>query len=388
MPVSCSPSIAGVVRPMRLRYISRPVLSWTARSGWSRARNWRRCSAPIVAHRPGIHRYRSSRPIDDATIRGDAPTAATGDPEPAPPTRTGSPGRDRDREPTDRHGARGGTGRNRRWTPRQRPEAGRLQRTLALDQARQILERHGGVVERSMSGVVIAVFGVRERDDGLRAIRAALELRAALSTMGDYHSRPGAQIAARVGVHTGEVVVEPDASGGDAGCWRRDRGRRPPRAGDRTGKSSSYRGNASPGSLGGRGHPIEPIRVSGRSKPLGAYRIVGAPSPGWIVVPPGSTPRSSAARGNSGSSRMPSSRRSPTRVAAPFSLIGRPVSESPAWSMSSRQCAELGGCRPWEVPAVGDGVAFWPLAEAIRGVQGRRSRQPRGGHREARRPGR
>src|SRR5690242_14369874 len=65
---------------------------------------------------------------------------------------------------------------------------------------RRVLERHGGAVEKFIGDAVMAVFGVPvlHEDDALRAVRAALEMRAAL---------PGVNVEARIGVNTGEVVT-------------------------------------------------------------------------------------------------------------------------------------------------------------------------------------
>src|SRR6266540_6298538 len=70
---------------------------------------------------------------------------------------------------------------------------------------RSVLERHGGVVEKFIGDAVMAVFGIPQLhdDDALRALRAAVELRDAVSNLG---------LEARIGVNTGEVV----AGSGDA----------------------------------------------------------------------------------------------------------------------------------------------------------------------------
>jgi class 3 adenylate cyclase/tetratricopeptide (TPR) repeat protein len=80
------------------------------------------------------------------------------------------------------------------------PEALRARMRRYFADLRAILERHGGAVEKFVGDAVMAVFGipVSHEDDALRAVRAAWEMREAVSAHG---------LAARIGVNTGEVVV-------------------------------------------------------------------------------------------------------------------------------------------------------------------------------------
>jgi class 3 adenylate cyclase len=80
------------------------------------------------------------------------------------------------------------------------PETLRDQMRRYYEQMRNILERHGGTVEKFIGDAVMAVFGVpiAHEDDALRAVRAAWEMRAAVPTLG---------LQARIGVNTGEVVA-------------------------------------------------------------------------------------------------------------------------------------------------------------------------------------
>ena len=80
------------------------------------------------------------------------------------------------------------------------PEALRVRLRGYYEQMREILERHGGRVEKFIGDAVMAVFGVpvAHEDDALRAVRAAWEMRAAVSRLG---------FEARIGVNTGEAVT-------------------------------------------------------------------------------------------------------------------------------------------------------------------------------------
>ena len=80
------------------------------------------------------------------------------------------------------------------------PEALRARMRRYFADLRGIVERHGGTVEKFVGDAVMAVFGipVSHEDDGLRAIRAASEMQAAVAGHG---------LEARIGVNTGAVVA-------------------------------------------------------------------------------------------------------------------------------------------------------------------------------------
>jgi class 3 adenylate cyclase len=80
------------------------------------------------------------------------------------------------------------------------PEALRALLARYFEQMKQIVDRHGGSVEKFIGDAVMAVFGVPvvHEDDALRALRAAVEMREAFPALG---------IQGRIGVTTGEVVT-------------------------------------------------------------------------------------------------------------------------------------------------------------------------------------
>jgi DNA-binding SARP family transcriptional activator len=81
-------------------------------------------------------------------------------------------------------------------------EAYRALRSRYFELVCEPVERHGGTLERTLGDAAIAVFGLPDlhEDDALRAVRAGSEVQAALR---------GAEIAARLGISTGEVHVLP-----------------------------------------------------------------------------------------------------------------------------------------------------------------------------------
>src|SRR5919106_875885 len=85
-----------------------------------------------------------------------------------------------------------------------------------FDGADQVIERHGGTVEKHMGDAVMAVFGVpvAHEDDALRAARAALEMQQKLVDLNEELARRwGVELSVRTGLNTGEVIVGDDPAG-------------------------------------------------------------------------------------------------------------------------------------------------------------------------------
>ena len=80
------------------------------------------------------------------------------------------------------------------------PEALRALLAGYFTQMKEIVERHGGSVEKFIGDAVMAVFGVpvAHEDDAIRACRAAVEMRDAFPQLG---------VEGRIGLTTGEVVT-------------------------------------------------------------------------------------------------------------------------------------------------------------------------------------
>ena len=91
------------------------------------------------------------------------------------------------------------------------PESFQHVMTRYGSEMQRVLERHGGRVEKFIGDAVMAVFGVPvlHEDDALRAVRAALEMRAALADLNRELDRDyGVELGIRIGVHTGEVITD------------------------------------------------------------------------------------------------------------------------------------------------------------------------------------
>ena len=93
------------------------------------------------------------------------------------------------------------------------PEAVRELLSRYFETARTVIGRYGGVVEKFIGDAVMAVWGTPTATEGdaERAVRAALDLMAAVAELGAGAGVPG--LAARAGVVTGEVAVTVGAIG-------------------------------------------------------------------------------------------------------------------------------------------------------------------------------
>jgi predicted ATPase/class 3 adenylate cyclase len=81
-----------------------------------------------------------------------------------------------------------------------------------FERTRAVLERHHGLVQKFIGDAVVAIFGVPvvREDDALRAVRAAAAMQDAVAEL---DPEGGPAIEVRIGVATGEVMVE--EAGGD-----------------------------------------------------------------------------------------------------------------------------------------------------------------------------
>ena len=144
------------------------------------------------------------------------------------------------------------------------PERLRAILSRYFEEMKAIVERHGGSVEKFIGDAVMAVFGVPavHEDDALRAVRAAVEMRAALPELG---------LEGRIGVMTGEVVT---------GTAERLA------TGDAVNVAARLEQAAQPGEVL-IGQPtlalvhdavevesIEPLALKGKTEPVPAYRLL------------------------------------------------------------------------------------------------------------------
>jgi class 3 adenylate cyclase/tetratricopeptide (TPR) repeat protein len=96
------------------------------------------------------------------------------------------------------------------WGERLDPEDVRAVVRPYYELLRQDIESFGGTVEKFIGDAVMAVFGAptSHEDDPERAVRAGLRI---LEAIGEFNDARGTNLAVRIGINTGEVVVALDA---------------------------------------------------------------------------------------------------------------------------------------------------------------------------------
>ena len=144
---------------------------------------------------------------------------------------------------------------------------------------RSAIERHGGTVEKFIGDAVLAVFGVPvlHEDDALRAVRAAEAMQEALVGLNEeLEAERGVSIQTRIGVNTGEVLVEKRSA--TEGLV----------TGDAVNVAARLEQAAKPGEilLGWQTfrlardaievEPVEPLELKGKSEPVPAFRLIRA----------------------------------------------------------------------------------------------------------------
>jgi class 3 adenylate cyclase/tetratricopeptide (TPR) repeat protein len=143
---------------------------------------------------------------------------------------------------------------------------------------RQVLERHGGTVEKYIGDAIMAVFGLPRlhEDDALRAIRATSEMRTALKDLNvRLKATWGVSLENRTGVNTGEVVTGDPTTGQRLAT------------GDTVNVAARLEQAAPSGEvLIGETtfrlvkdaitvEPVEPLELRGKSKRVRAYQLIG-----------------------------------------------------------------------------------------------------------------
>ena len=256
------------------------------------------------------------------------------------------------------------------------PESMRKVMARYFDAMRAALERHGGAVEKFIGDAVMAVFGIPRlhEDDALRAVRAAAEMRASLDDLNrDLEREHGVMLASRIGVNTGEVL---------AGAESADYGRV---TGDAVNTAARLEAAAEPGEIliGASTHQlvrdsvqtesVEPLSLKGKAEPVAAFRVLG------VTTGTGQASRSLRSAMVGRDRELEDLRRAFTRAAEDrscvlFTVLGAAgegksrLVEEFLGSVDGSAGVLTGRCLPY-----GEGITYWPVAEAVRTALGVRA---------------
>jgi class 3 adenylate cyclase/tetratricopeptide (TPR) repeat protein len=231
------------------------------------------------------------------------------------------------------------------------PEALRALLARYFERMRGIVERHGGTVEKFIGDAVVAVFGVpvAHENDGLRACRAAVEMRDALPELG---------IRGRIGVNTGEVVTSTD----DVLA-----------TGDAVNVAARFEQAAQPGEvlIGEATHAlvreaveaeqVDPLTLKGKAEPVAAYRLLSV-----LDAPERSHVSRFVGRGrelalvHASWERARSEARCELLTVVGEAGVGK--SRLVAEALAPIDCRAVSGrCLPY-----GEGITYWPVVEVLK----------------------
>jgi class 3 adenylate cyclase/tetratricopeptide (TPR) repeat protein len=232
---------------------------------------------------------------------------------------------------------------------------------------REVLESHGGTIEKFIGDAVMAVFGVPRlhEDDALRAVRAAAAMQQSLAALNDeLDRRYGVRLACRTGVNTGEVIA------GDPSAGQRLV------TGDAVNVAARLEQAAGAGEVlvGELTHrlvrdatelqPVKPLTLKGKSEPTPAWRVVrasrsAAPDAhdGRIIGRDEQLARLDAALRRVAAERRPRL----VLLTGPAGIGKSRLVTELALRMSGAAGVLRGRCLPY-----GRGITFWPLVEIVR----------------------
>ena len=253
------------------------------------------------------------------------------------------------------------------------PESMRKVMARYFDAMRAALERHGGSVEKFIGDAVMAVFGIPQlhEDDALRAVRAAADMRTALEDLnGELEHDQGLRLACRIGVNTGEVLVGAEVA---------DFGRV---TGDALNTAARLEAAAAPGEIligdatellvrhAVRTEPVEPLSLKGKAEPVPAHRLVE------VVSEIGQARRALTSTMVGRDRELEDLSRAFARAAEDrscllFTILGAAgegktrLIEEFLSTVDGSGSVVRGRCLPY-----GEGITYWPVAEAVREALG------------------
>jgi class 3 adenylate cyclase/predicted ATPase len=253
------------------------------------------------------------------------------------------------------------------------PEVHRRIQERYFEAVRAVLERHGGTVEKFIGDAAMAVFGipVAHDDDALRAVRAATDLRLALSELNRELERDhGVTIAIRTGVNTGEVIAGDPSQGqafatGDAVATAQ-RLEAASRAGEILIGDSTHRLVANAVIV----EPVEPLVLKGKSQPVSAWRLMAVlegvpPFPRRLDTPLVGRVEELGRLREELTTTLKERRCRLATIVGPAGIGKSRLGNELLREAGEGATALVGRCLPY-----GEGVTYWPLRGIVLGAVG------------------
>ena len=244
--------------------------------------------------------------------------------------------------------------------------------TRYFDSMRAELERHGGVIEKFIGDAIMAVFGLPRlhEDDALRAVRAAAGMQRAQATLNDELERQwGVRLTVRTGVNTGEVVA------GDPTTAQRlvtgDAVNVAARLEQAAGEQEVLLGELTYRLVRDyvEVEEVEPLQLKGKSEPVPAYRLVSvredAERPRRLDSPMVGRDRELTQLSSALREALESRRCQLVTIVGEAGVGKSRLIDEFVRSLDGEASFLGGRCLPY-----GDGITFWPLAEAVRQASG------------------
>jgi class 3 adenylate cyclase len=249
------------------------------------------------------------------------------------------------------------------------PESLRGVMTRYFDVMREAIDSHGGAVEKFIGDAVMAIFGVPtvHEDDALRACRAAVEIRSRLAELEpQIRADRGVAIEWRAGINTGPVVA------GDVAAGQRIV------TGDAVNVAARLEAAAAPGEilLGAETYAlvrgavsvevVEPLTLKGKAEPVPAWRLMDVSDAVGRGVRPSDAPlvgRLRPLRLLDDAFREAVEE----RICHLFTIVGAAgVGKSRLVTEFIGSLGDQAQVAPGRCLAYGQGITYWPVAEAIR----------------------
>jgi class 3 adenylate cyclase/tetratricopeptide (TPR) repeat protein len=233
------------------------------------------------------------------------------------------------------------------------------------------LVRHGGVVEKFIGDAIMAVFGLPKlhEDDALRAVRAAADMQRTQAKLNDELERNwGVRLTVRTGVNTGEVVA---GGASDQRLVTGDAVNVAARLEQAAGAQEILLGDLTYRLVRDyvEVEAVEPLELKGKSEPVPAYRLVevreDAERPRRLDSPLVGRAHELERMQNALADVVESRRCRLVTVVGEAGVGKSRLVDEFVRSLSADATFLRGRCLPY-----GDGITYWPLAEAVRQAAG------------------